>query len=247
MTRLAIIGHEEAAIGQTFSQEAVIPLRAEHAPNLRELELGYYFTQDDLLDFLVAHSSTLEVWESLSSQVAISFLFITVNSVSISLIPDNGIADFSSQHLVLNHCFISADINGDESSSQEDSEPVDEPERRWNTWFHRYASNEPRALQRTTFKPYNAPIIDPESMSDLDVITRTSLFLDERKAEERELRVFPYAEVDIKYGAINENKDFNRRKARKGRDLEGWYELMDVMESNRERLRGAEAANRQER
>jgi len=93
-------------------------------------------------------------------------------------------------------------------------------------------------LQRITFKPYNAPIIDLEGMTHLDVITKTRLFLDERKAEGREHRVFPYGEVDDKYGFFSETESFNRSRARKGRDLEGWYELMDVMESNRKWLRG---------
>ena len=64
VTRLAIIGHEEGAIGQTDYHEALMPLRAECVPKLKELELGYYFIQDDFLDFLVAHSSTLEVWKT---------------------------------------------------------------------------------------------------------------------------------------------------------------------------------------
>ena len=63
VTRLAIIGHEQGAIGQTMFHEAVIPFRKERVPKLKELELGYYFIQDDLLDFLIAHSSTLEVWK----------------------------------------------------------------------------------------------------------------------------------------------------------------------------------------
>ena len=63
VTRLAIIGHDGGAIGQTFCHEALVPLRTECVPKLRELELGYYFIQDDLLDFLIAHSLTLEVWK----------------------------------------------------------------------------------------------------------------------------------------------------------------------------------------
>ena len=63
VTRLAIIGHEQGAIGQTMDHEALMPLRTQCVPKLKELELGYYFIQDDLLDFLIAHSSTLEVWQ----------------------------------------------------------------------------------------------------------------------------------------------------------------------------------------
>ena len=60
VTRLAIVGHHDGVIGQIF-REALVPLKTTHVPKLKELELGYYIIQDDLLDFLVAHSSTLEV------------------------------------------------------------------------------------------------------------------------------------------------------------------------------------------
>jgi len=122
---------------------------------------------------------------------------------------------------------------------------VDEPERTWNTWFQTYASKKPRALQRITFKPYNAPIIDSEGKPDLDVIAETRLFFDERKAEGNEHRIFPYGNVNDKYGFLSESANCNRRRARKGQDLEGWHELMDVMEGNRKRLRGAGAADYQ--
>ena len=64
VTRLAIIGHEYGALGQTASHRALVPLRREHAPKLKELGLGYYGIQDYLLDFLMAHSCTLEVCET---------------------------------------------------------------------------------------------------------------------------------------------------------------------------------------
>ena len=64
ITRLAIIGHRRGLIGQVY-REALIPLKTTHVLKLKELELGYYIIQDDLLDFLVAHSSTLEVRELL--------------------------------------------------------------------------------------------------------------------------------------------------------------------------------------
>ena len=60
MTRLAIIGRLDAVIGQVY-REALVPLKTTHLVKLKELELGYYIIQDDLLDFLVARSSTLEV------------------------------------------------------------------------------------------------------------------------------------------------------------------------------------------
>lgn len=95
--------------------------------------------------------------------------------------------------------------------------------------------------------PYNAPIIPWDGLSYFGVITKEKLFLDERKAEGNEYRVFPYADVDDKYGYSVERENCNRTRAFKGRDLEGWYQLTDVMESNRERLRGAGAMDRQGR
>ena len=60
VTRLAIIGHENGLIGQMF-HGTLVPLKRTHVSKLKELELGYYIIQDNLLDFLIAHSSTLEV------------------------------------------------------------------------------------------------------------------------------------------------------------------------------------------
>ena len=67
VTRLATIGHGKGAIGQTASFKALVPLREECASRLKELELGYYGMQDELLEFLMAHSSTLEVHETCGS------------------------------------------------------------------------------------------------------------------------------------------------------------------------------------
>lgn len=75
VTRLAIIGHDQAAIGPTGFHEAPVPLKGGHMPKLRELEMGYWFVQDDFLDFLVAHSSTLEVRKSSSLQGIVIFQF----------------------------------------------------------------------------------------------------------------------------------------------------------------------------
>ena len=61
VTRLAIIGDEDGALGQRDYREILIPLKPKHTPKLKELELGYYFIQDDLMDFLVARTLTLEV------------------------------------------------------------------------------------------------------------------------------------------------------------------------------------------
>lgn len=118
-----------------------------------------------------------------------------------------------------------------------------EPERTWNTWFQTYASKQPRALHRITFKPHNALMFDTYNMPKRSVVTKTRLLLDERKAEGKEHRVFPYGSVDDKYGYLSESENCNRIRACKGQDLEGWYALRDVMESNSERLRGQGAAD----
>lgn len=106
-------------------------------------------------------------------------------------------------------------------------------------WFHTYACRKPRALQRITFKPHNAPIFDPEDLPIRNVITKARSFIEDRKAEGKEYRVFPYGSVDENYGLLCGSGTCNRVRARKWRDLEGWVELMDVMEINRERLRAA--------
>lgn len=201
VTRLAIIGHKEAAFGQTMDEEVLIPLRAEHAPKLRELELGCYVIQIDLLDFLSSHSSTLE-------------------------------------HLVFDHCLFLLEYF--ETSADDSDEPAHLPDWTWNRWFHYYASTKPRALQRVTFKPYNATIVPDCTSSvrkDIDEIPAARIFFDERKAEGREHRVFPYGIIDKNHGGIWESGRCNRYKALKGNDLEGWHKLMEVMKSNRERLR----------
>ena len=60
VTRLAIVGDEQDVIGRTY-WAARFPLKTTHVPKLKELEIGYFSIQADLLDFLMAHSSTLEV------------------------------------------------------------------------------------------------------------------------------------------------------------------------------------------
>lgn len=124
---------------------------------------------------------------------------------------------------------------------------MDEPERIWNTWFHTYACRKPRALQPITFKPHHAPIFDPEDLPIRNVITKARSLIEERKAEGKQYRVFPYGSVDESYGLLCGSEACKRVRARKGRDLEGWFELMDVMEINRERLRAAEVTFRNRR
>ena len=80
VTRLAIVGDEQGVIGRTF-WGARFPLKTTHVPKLKELELGYFAIQADLLDFLVAHSTTLEV------RKLILVLFVSVCRLSIEGFP----------------------------------------------------------------------------------------------------------------------------------------------------------------
>lgn len=61
VTRLTISGHEDGAVGLTEMHQALVPLSSEHLPKLRELEMRWYFIQETFVDFLKAHSTTLEV------------------------------------------------------------------------------------------------------------------------------------------------------------------------------------------
>ncbi|KAI4113185.1 MAG: hypothetical protein LQ345_005776 [Seirophora villosa] len=60
VTRLTISGHEDGAVGLTAMHQALVPLKPEHVPKLRELEMRWYFIQETFVDFLKAHSTTLE-------------------------------------------------------------------------------------------------------------------------------------------------------------------------------------------
>ncbi|KAL9047322.1 MAG: hypothetical protein Q9206_006836 [Seirophora lacunosa] len=62
VTRLTISGHEDGAVGLTEMHQALVPLSSEHLPKLRELEMRWYFIQETFVDFLKAHSTTLESW-----------------------------------------------------------------------------------------------------------------------------------------------------------------------------------------
>ncbi|KAL8966724.1 MAG: hypothetical protein Q9197_005823 [Variospora fuerteventurae] len=60
VTRLTISGHEDGPVGLTGMYDALVPLKPEHVPKLRELEMRWYFIQETFVDFLKAHSATLE-------------------------------------------------------------------------------------------------------------------------------------------------------------------------------------------
>ncbi|KAL9022244.1 MAG: hypothetical protein Q9185_000644 [Variospora sp. 1 TL-2023] len=60
VTRLTISGHKDRPFGLTEMYAALVPLKPEHVPKLRELEMKWYFIQETFVDFLEAHSATLE-------------------------------------------------------------------------------------------------------------------------------------------------------------------------------------------
>ncbi|KAL9010162.1 MAG: hypothetical protein Q9173_004875 [Seirophora scorigena] len=60
VTQLTISGHEYGAVGLTEMYQSLVPLKPEHVPKVRELEMRWYFIQETFVDFLKAHSTTLE-------------------------------------------------------------------------------------------------------------------------------------------------------------------------------------------
>ena len=63
----------------------------------------------------------------------------------------------------------------------------------------------------------------------------------EQKWEGKEHRVFPYGMFRDTWGHFTPKPDLVTPRTREG-DLEGWYELMDVIKSNRERITGNQYA-----
>ena len=87
VTRLVIIGHEMGIIAEII-RVSPVPLKATHVPKLKELELGYCSIQGDLLDFLVAHSSTLEVRKRLVIRT-VSACRISTGEIYLCCLPHN--------------------------------------------------------------------------------------------------------------------------------------------------------------
>ncbi|KAL8896546.1 MAG: hypothetical protein Q9207_007658, partial [Kuettlingeria erythrocarpa] len=189
VTRLTISGHAQGPIGLTEMHQALVPLRPDHVPKLRELQMGWYFIQDSFVDFLGAHSSTLE-------------------------------------RLTLNHCFMVTDFHATGAEDDWDDNgalPDDIPS--WYRFFHAYASSKPTALRHVNVKPENAR---------LDHNDATENVLKTCKEQGKERRAFAYAEVDDDYGVLFENDEENSRAVRRGMDMRGWEELMEVVRANRE-------------
>ncbi len=94
----------------------------------------------------------------------------------------------------------------------------------WYRFFHAYASSKPSALRHVTITPENATLEDDDDAEDV-----------QKTGEEqgRERRAFAYAEIDDKYGMLFEDEEQNSRAVRKGADMHGWEELMEVVRVNR--------------
>ena len=143
--------------------------------------------------------------------------------------------------MIFNHCFLTApyaeydilDLYDEPKSSEEPENPS---EGTWNSWFRKYASKAPRALQRLSFKPSTAIIKPSDGTVDDELYEKITQVLAERRAEGHEVRVFPYGEIDDKYGMLFEKGDCNGYRAWKGWDMEGWKELREVIQMNRERM-----------
>ncbi|KAL6722243.1 hypothetical protein ACLMJK_001350 [Lecanora helva] len=198
VTRLAVIGHKGAAIGQTCDSEALVPLKPEHTPKLKELELGYYFIQDDLVPFLIAHSSTLK-------------------------------------HLTFDHCYFEEPFF-DEIPITNSDEDSNERERTWNLWFRDYAAKQPSTLTSVTFRPHNGEITNAGYPPDHEFFHESRKEFAKPSKGGKEHRVFPYGTVDSDRGTLFESEAFNMQKAFEGSDLDGWYELLEVMENNWKRV-----------
>ncbi|KAL8924303.1 MAG: hypothetical protein Q9208_004084 [Pyrenodesmia sp. 3 TL-2023] len=192
VTRLTISGHGKGPLGLTEMHEALVPLRPDHVPNLRELEMRWYFIQDSFVDFLSAHASTLE-------------------------------------RLTLSHCFMMCPPGGVVLEDDWDNEPIPDDVPTWYRFFHTYASSNPSALRHVTIKPENAPL---EHDDDTERVLKTC----EEQGKAR--RAFAYAEIDDKYGWPFEQEEDNSKVVRRGEDMEGWEELMEVVRANRGKMAG---------
>ena len=106
----------------------------------------------------------------------------------------------------------------------------------WNSCFRKYASAEPHALQLVSFEPYSATCDLECDALGLSFNDKNQSPLRQRKAEVKEQRIFPYADIDDKYGMLVENEECNLYRALRRLDMEGWYELVEVMKRNRQRV-----------
>ncbi len=138
-----------------------------------------------------------------------------------------------SQHLIINKSFLVSPS----AVYKPYPESVYESHRAWISWFHIYASNEPRALQCVTFIPYKGANTAGCGSAGFDFSIKTNQVPVKRKAEGKEQGIFPDGIPEGSYGDFGEEKDLITQRAREC-DLDGWRELMGVIKRNRERVRG---------
>ena len=86
VTRLVIIGHD--CIMGRILHASPVSLRATHVPKLKEFELRYISIQGGMLNFLVAHSSTLEVRKPLAIH-AVSICRVSIGEFHFCCLPCN--------------------------------------------------------------------------------------------------------------------------------------------------------------
>lgn len=102
----------------------------------------------------------------------------------------------------------------------------------WGDFFRAYASSDPVALRRVDFRPWDAPLKNGQD-TDVDVEKVLNSLKDYTLREGTEARVFPYAEIDDKYGMLFKREEYNVDRALRFADMPGWRALLEIMQRNR--------------
>lgn len=109
----------------------------------------------------------------------------------------------------------------------DDNEPLPEDVPSWYRFFHTYASSKPSALRHVSVAPENATL---EHDDHTEQVLKTC------REQGKARRAFAYAEIDDKYGMLFENEEENSKAVRRGEDMRGWEELMEVVRANRGKM-----------
>ena len=104
----------------------------------------------------------------------------------------------------------------------------------WKSWFQNYASIEPRALQRVTFLPCIETAGPLYRGREVNLSIKGDV---ERKAENKEHGMFLYGMIEEECGTLSWLNHLITQSVLE-EDLDGWYELMAVVNRNRERVKG---------
>ena len=118
---------------------------------------------------------------------------------------------------------------------EKEVQPEQVTEGTWSSWFHEYASRQPRALQRVSFVPHHTVNELDGDKIDPGYALVNDKYAGDADGETIEAMIFPYAEIDFDYISPFEDKDCNLYRALRGLDMGGWRELVAVMKQNCER------------